>query len=160
MSAIGDGYLVETPDLAALVTAAMPVRRFLRLPLDGFPAFLATRCRALGMFDYSGFMLTTVLAFLDERGVKLGKSHRDIADEIARLRGAMYVVFITDAERAEALPRMDAIDPSAQELERYDCELCEREPEGQGEALVAAYAYLRRAVAAASPSAVAMVMVG
>ena len=160
MSSIAHAYVVKDSDLSDLAQAAVPLRRFLRSPLDRLPEFLNTRCRAIAVFPYSGFMLATVLAYLHERGLDVGAGHPNLAAALQRTRGLLLVLFLTGAERAVALPQLEALRPTASDLEAYDCQLNGREPEGQGETLVAALKYLQAALASVPEAGCVMVLVG
>ena len=81
MSAIASAFVVQERDLAALMAAAKPQKRLLRKPLDRFPGFLASHARVLAVFTESGFLFTTVLVFLGERGIDLLQSAHAISAE-------------------------------------------------------------------------------
>jgi hypothetical protein len=149
MSAIASAFVLSASNLTALRAAAAPVPRFLRKPLDRFPEFLAAHSRELPPFNGSGFLFTTVLAFLGERGLgHFASEHNALAEHLQHQRGALLYVFLTPEHRAAALPKLNELRASPSELERYHEALHEHPELGIGEALVRAIEYLRGALEA------------
>jgi hypothetical protein len=104
-------------------------------------------------------MFATLLTLLSERGINIGSGYPDAAAELLALRGALLVAFFTPSERLATLPALEALRVTASELEAYDCQLNDRRPEGQGEALLAGMEYLRHALASVPDSGAVMLIV-
>jgi len=161
MSAIASAFVVSEADLPALSAAAKPVKRLLRKPIDRFPAFLAASARQLPVFKGSGFLFTTVLVFLQERGINLLQGpYVARAEELQRSREVLLCVFLSASQRAEYLPKLQGLSVSPQEMEQYFETFTETQEPGVGQALLLAIEYLRIALAAVPDAGVVVFSIG
>ena len=113
MSAIATTTEVPISALAALRDAAVPRKHLIGGPEDRFPLALARHGRALELFEHSGDLLATVLAYLDEKhGIDLMHSrHEEVASAITKARGSRFVILGEEVELGVAFgARIDAVD--------------------------------------------------
>jgi hypothetical protein len=161
MSAIATAFVISESDLPALIAAAKPVKRLLRKPIDRFPEFLASHARQLPVFTESGFLFTTVLVLLQERGIDLLQgAHAAQAEELQRTRGALLCIFFAPDQRSAYLPKLQNLSISAGELEQYFEAFTETSESGIGEALLLAIEYLRVVLAAVPDTGVVLFNIG
>lgn len=157
MSSIATFHLFRERDLAGLRTAAVPVRRWLRAPHDGFPEFVAQHGRGLVECDSDGMAVLTLLTFLEQRrGVDLMHSRHDELAKYLFEKREITCFFFTD----EHLEVRDALKPelfSADELRAYHDAFYETEEPEAGEALLATLPVLRTALAALQPQSAILV---
>jgi len=161
MSAIASAFVISEADLPALSVAARPAKRFLRKPIDRFAEFLASNAQQLPVFDGSGFLFTTVLVFLQERGIDLFQgSYATRAQELQRSRNALLCIFLTSSQRAEHLPKLSCLSASSGEMEQYFEAFTETREPGIGQMLLLAVEYLRMALAAVPDGGVVVFNIG
>jgi len=111
-------------------------------------------------FSWSGDVLATLLAYLDEQGIGLAHSdHDELASTLSRARGGSVFV-LTPVHRDRYLARLDpsAFDGAA--LRRYYEELNETAAEGVGYAMLDGIAFFRDTLAPLDSAIVAVFIIG
>ena len=161
MSAIASAFVISEAELPALCAAATPVKRLLRKPLDQFPEFLASHARQLPAFSESGFLFTTILLFLQGRGIDLMQGAQVVrAEELRRKRDLLLCIFLTGDQREIYLPKLQHFQVSAGEMEQYFEAFTETKEPGIGEALLQGVEYLRAVLAAVPDGGVVVFNIG
>ena len=157
MSAIATTTAVPIDALPALQAAAAPRKSLLGGRKDEFPLALARHGRPLELFEFSGYVLETVLAYLSERGVDLVRSrHEEVARAITSARGSTYVI-LGEEHRALAQKLTDAQHAPA-ELAKFFNEMnAASEDPDVGEAMLGGIRFLRRALDAVDRETVVLV---
>jgi hypothetical protein len=159
MSSIASAALVPLIALGRLREAAQPKSRFFGPPRDAFPELIRDVGEALPDYDGQGFVLATLLAYLQDQQINLLTSdHSQLAEYLARERHATFVV-LTEQHRAAALARLDPAAYDAAVLERYYEEFVEHSAPGAGVAMLEGVAFLRATLAAVKPGTVALVTI-
>jgi hypothetical protein len=106
----GIASFVELPesDLVGLRDAATPRKRFLGKPKDTYHDYLAEHGRAVTHYSWSGFILATLLPYLQEKhGIDLMHSnHDELATFLTEARGATHFI-LTNAHRTAFEARLD-----------------------------------------------------
>jgi hypothetical protein len=93
--------------LPGLAEAAVPKKSLLGKPKDLFPAYLAEHGREVAEYPWSGYVLGTVLVYLEEHGVNLMVGEYDeLATRLCEARGATCFIF-TPAHRQAFLAQLD-----------------------------------------------------
>lgn len=119
MSAIGSFILLPKSALPELREAATPKKSFFGGVKDLFHDFLRSRGREATSYDWSGYVLATVLPFLDERGVDLMKSeYGDLSSQLSKERKSTCFLF-TPAHKQAYLPQLSPDSYSEAELRDY-----------------------------------------
>ena len=105
--------------LGAVRAAAAPRRSILGGRKDEFPIALARHGRALELFEHSGHLLGTVLAYLGEkRGIDLLHSrHDEVASAITAARGSTFVIL--GEEHVPLAGRLAEVDATPEELAAF-----------------------------------------
>jgi len=159
MSAIATTTVVPIEALPALREAAAPRRSLLGRRKDEFPSALARYGRALELFEFSGFILVTVLEYLSGRGIDLMQSQHDkVASAISSARGSTYVIL--GEEHRALTPKLSDTQHSSVELAAFFNDM-NGASEGLevGEAMLDGIRFLRRALEAVTPGKVVLLTV-
>ncbi|HEV2909020.1 MAG TPA: hypothetical protein VGX02_07065 [Candidatus Eremiobacteraceae bacterium] len=100
MSAIAEFILLPTSALQGLQEAAVPKRRLLGPPVDAYPEFLNRNGRRAVRYEWSGWVLGTLLAYLDQQhGINLASSEFDeLVTFLNDKRGGAHF-FLTAAQK-------------------------------------------------------------
>jgi hypothetical protein len=101
MSAIASFILLPKSALPELRDAAVPKKGIFGGVKDRFHDFLRTRGREAASYGWSGYVLATVLPFLEERQVNLMKSeHDDLSSHLSQQRKNTCFIFTPEHKRA------------------------------------------------------------
>jgi hypothetical protein len=101
MSAIASFILLPKSALPELCEAAVLKKGLFGGVKDRFPDFLRTRGRVAASYNWSGYVLATVLSFLEERQIDLMKSeHDDYSSHISKERESTCFIFTPAHKRA------------------------------------------------------------
>ena len=143
------------------------VAEFVRLPAckvgqlrSAYDATMALG-ESVAEYNYSGYVITTLLPYLDERGIQLGHSSYDVlVPELYREHGSS-LLFLTPAHRDAYLPRLSSEEFSEAELQAFynDFNACAEGPE-VGEAMLAGVAALRQSLASLDADSVIVCTIG
>ena len=99
MSAIASFIQVPTAALAGIREAAVPKKGLFGGAKDTFHAVLGKNGREAAHYEWSGYVLATLLPFLEEQGVDLMKSeHVELSRYLSEKRQATCFIF-TAAEK-------------------------------------------------------------
>lgn len=157
MSAIATTTALPVTALEAVRAAAPPRRSLLGGKKDGFPSALAKHGRALEVFEYSGYLLATLLVYLDEKhGIDLMHSrHDEVASAITQARGSTF--FILGEEHLSLAGKLLGIRASVDELAGYFNAFNESQEGPEiGEAMRDGIRFLDRALEAVTPGSVVL----
>jgi hypothetical protein len=146
--------------LEAVRAAAPPKKSLLGVRKDSFPMALARHGRALEVFEHSGQLLGTVLAYLDEkRGIDLRHSrHDEVASAITRARGSPF--FLLGEEHLPLAGKLTDVGAGVEELTAF-FNAFNRTSEGPevGEAMREGIEFLRRTLEEVGPETVVLVAI-
>jgi hypothetical protein len=119
MSAVASFVLLPKSALPELREAATPRKGFFGGVKDRFHDFLRSRGREATSYDWSGYVLATLLPFLEERGVDLMKSEYDeLSSHLSKERKITCFIF-TSAHRRAYLAKLSPESFSEAELRDY-----------------------------------------
>jgi hypothetical protein len=119
MSAIASFTLLPKSALPELREAAVPKKGFFGGVKDRFPDFLRARGREATSYAWSGYVIATVLPYLEERQIDLMKSeHDDLSSHLSRARKSTCFIF-TPAHKRAYLDRLSPASYSEAELRDY-----------------------------------------
>ena len=157
VSAIGQSFVISESALPILQAAA---GRRKRGTSDEFSDVLGRQTITRIEYGWSGYVLATLLPYLDEQGIDLVHSdHDDVASAISQTR-EVSVFVLTSVHRERYLA---GLDPSAFDgavLRRYYEELNEMTAEGVEYALLDGIAFLRDTLAPLQSAIVAVLIIG
>lgn len=106
MSAIASFVLLPTSALSELREVAVPKKSFFGGAKDRFHDFLRTRGREAASYDWSGYVIATVLPYLVERQIDLMKSeHDELASHLSTERKSTCFIF-TPAHKSAYLAQL------------------------------------------------------
>lgn len=129
MSAIAEFWLLDETKLEALKKAAAPKRTLLGKPKDRFWEFLAKEAKTLEEYQWSGYVMSPLLVYLQEQGVDLLKSENDdISNFLCHARGASFF-FLTRDHRERLLAKLNPDNYALDDLARYYIEFTEADDE-------------------------------
>ena len=159
-SASGQSFVISESALPIVQAAASPRRCIVRRPSDEFWDVLGRETITRFEYAWSGYVLATLLRYLDEQGIDLTHSdHDEVASAISQTREGSVLVLTSDhRERYEA-----RLDPSAFDgavLRRYYEEFNETAAEGVDYAMLDGIAFFRDTLAPLESAIVAVFIIG
>ena len=159
-SAIGQSFVISESALQIVQAAASPRKRILRGTSDEFWDVLGRETISRFEYSWSGYVLPTLLSYLDEQGIDLLHSHHDeVASTISLTReGSVFV--LTSDHRERYLARLDPSAFDGAVLRRYYEELNETAAEGVDYAMLDGIAFLRDTLAPLQSAIVAVFIIG
>lgn len=106
MSAIGSFIQLPTNALSGLKSAAVPKKTFLGSTQDKYDQYLQQNGRSIAEYPWSGYVLATLLTYLQQRGIDLMQSeHDELATFLTDTRRATHFVF-TEAHKSAYLDQL------------------------------------------------------
>ena len=159
-SAIGQSYVISESALPIVQAAASPRERILRGTSDEFRDVLSRETITRIEYSWSGYVLATLLPYLDEQGIDLLQSdHDEVASTISLTReGAVFV--LTSDHRERSLARLDPSAFDGAVLRRYYEEFNETAAEGVEYAMLDGIAFFRDTLAPLESAIVAVFIIG
>jgi hypothetical protein len=120
VSAVAEFKKLPQSALQGLKNAAQPTKKFFGGTRDDYEKYLAENGLDVAEYNWSGFVLSTLLPYLQERhGIDLMRSeHDDIAMFLTNARGATHFIF-TQSHRSEFLSRLNFDSFSVSEMRDY-----------------------------------------
>ena len=159
-SAIGQSFVISESALPVLQAAAGPRKRIVRGTSAELWDVLGRETITRIEYAWSGYVLATLLPYLDEQGIDLTRSdHDEVASTISQTReGSVFV--LTSDHRERYLARLDpsAFDGAA--LRRYYEEFNETAAEGVDYAMLDGIAFFRDTLAPLDSAIVAVFIIG
>jgi hypothetical protein len=110
-------------------------------------------------YSWSGYVLATLLPYLDEQGIDLMQSDHGEASTISQSRAGSVFVFTSD-HRERYLARLDPSEFDGAVLRRYYEESNETSAEGVGYAMLDGIAFFRDTLAPLRSAIVALLIIG
>jgi hypothetical protein len=159
-SASGQSFVISESVLPIVEAAGSPRKRIVRGTSDEFWDVLGRETIARFDYAWSGYVLATLLSYLDEQGVDLMHSdHDEVASAISQTReDAVFVLTSDHRRRYVAL-----LDPTVFDgvvLRRYYEQLNETPAEGVEYAMLDGIAFLRDTLAPLESATVAVLVIG
>ena len=158
-SAIGQSFVISESALPIVQAAAGPRERIVRGTSDEFWDVLGRETITRIEYSWSGYVLATVLPYLDEQGVDLMHSdHDEVASTISQTReGSVFV--LTSDHRERYLARLDPSAFDGAVLRRYYEELNETAAAGADYAMLDGIAFFRDTLAPLQSAIVAVFII-
>jgi hypothetical protein len=159
-SAIGQSFVIPESALPIVQAAASPRKRILRGTSDEFWDVLGRETITRIEYGWSGYVLATLLPYLDEQGIDLMHSdHDEVASTISQTReGSVFV--LTSDHRERYLARLDPIEFEGAVLRCYYEEFNETAAEGVDYAMLDGIAFFRDTLAPLGSAIVAVFIIG
>jgi hypothetical protein len=159
-SAIAQSFVISESALPIVQAAAGPREHTVRGTWDEFWDVLGRETITRVEYAWSGYVLATLLPYLDEQGIDLAHSdHDDVASTISQTReGPVFVLTSDHRERYVARLDPSAFDGAA--LRRYYEEFNETAAEGVGYAMLDGIAFFRDTLAPLESEIVALFIIG
>jgi hypothetical protein len=159
-SAIGQSFVISESALQIVQAAASPRKRIARGTSDEFWDVLGRETITRIEYGWSGYVLATLLPYLDEQGIDLMHSDHDgVASTISQTReGSVFV--LTSDHRERYLARLDPIEFDGAVLRRYYEEFNETAAEGVDAAMLDGIAFFRDTLAPLESAIVAVFIIG
>jgi len=159
-SAIGQSFVISEARLPVVQAAASPRKRILRETSGEFWHVLGRETITRIEYAWSGYVLATLLPYLDEQGIDLLHSDHDgVASTLSQTREGS-VCFLTSAHRERHLSRLDPIEFDGAVLRRYYEEFNETAAEGVDYAMLDGIAFFRDTLAPLESAIVAVFIIG
>jgi gluconate kinase len=158
-SAIGQSFVISEPALPIVQAAASQRTRILRGTSDEFWDVLGRETITRIEYAWSGYVLATLLPYLDEQGIDLLHSdHDEVASTISQTReGSVFV--LTSDHRERYLARLDPSQFDGAVLRRYYEEFNETAAEGVDYAMLDGIAFFRDTLAPLESAIVAVLII-
>jgi hypothetical protein len=119
MSAIASFILIPKSALDGLRDAATPKKSWLGKPKDAYWDYLRQHGREAAQYEWSGYVLATLLPYLQERHIDLMHSEFDeLSTRLTQKRGATTFIF-TDAHKRAHLSKLAPDSFSEAQLRDY-----------------------------------------
>ena len=159
MAALGEAFVLDEAALAVVRDAAAPRKRPLRSTADEFWDVLERESSSQLSYQWSGLVLATLLAYLDEQGIRLMNSEYDeTSTYLSQIRsGSIFV--LTPEQRDHYFERLDPDRFDGADLRRYYEEFTETDADGVEEPMLGGVRFLRDTLAALDDSTVAVLVV-
>jgi hypothetical protein len=158
-SAIGQSFVISEPALPTLQAAATR-KRIPRGTSDEFCDALDRETITRIEYSWSGYVLATLLPYLDEQGIDLLHSDYDeVASTLSQAREASVFVLTSD-HRERYLTRLDPSAFDGAVLRRYYEKFNETAAEGVGYAMLDGIAFFRDTLAPLESAIVAVFIIG
>ena len=159
-SAIGQSFVISESALPIVQAAASPRKRILRGTSDEFWDVLGRETITRIEYSWSGYVLATLLPYLDEQGIDLMHSdHDEVASTLSQTReGSVFV--LTSDHRERHLARLDPSEFDGAVLRRYYEEFNETAAEGVDYAMLDGIAFFRDTLAPLESAIVAVFIIG
>jgi gluconate kinase len=159
-SAIGQSFVISESALPIVQAAAGRRKSIVRGTSDEFWDVLGRETIAHIEYGWSGYVLATLLPYLDEQGIGLMHSdHDDVASTISQTReGSVFV--LTSDHRERYLARLDPSAFDGAVLRRYYEEFNEMTAEGVEYAMLDGIAFFRDTLAPLQSAIVAVFIIG
>jgi gluconate kinase len=159
-SAIGQSFVIAESALPVGQAAASPRKHILRGTSDEFWEALGRETITRIEYSWSGYVLATLLPYLDEQGIDLTHSdHDDVASTLSQTRAGSVLV-LTSNHRERYLARLDPSEFDGAVLRRYYEESHETGAEGVDYAMLDGIAFFRDTLAPLESAIVAVVIIG
>lgn len=161
MSSIASFKKVNKAALEGLAKAATPRRTFFGGTKDEYPNYLSANATDVARYEWSGFVLATLLPYLEERyGIDLMHSeHNDLADLLTNQRQATCFIF-TDTHRANLLDRLKPEEYPIAEMRDYFNEFNASDEQEIGIAMRDGIKAIRDSLAQVDPQSVVLLSIG
>jgi hypothetical protein len=158
-SAIGQSFVISESALQIVQAAAGPPKR-VGHGADAFWDVLSRETITRIEYSWSGYVLATLLRYLDEQGIDLMHSdHDQVASSISQTReGSVFV--LTSDHRERYLARLDPSTVDGAVLRSYYEEFNDMAAEGVDYALLDGIAFLRDTLAPLQSTIVAVFIIG
>jgi hypothetical protein len=159
VAALGEAFVLDEAALSVVRDAATPKKRPLRSAVDEFWDVLQRESSSQLSYQWSGYVLATLLTYLDERGVHLMNSeHDETSTYLSEIRGGSVFV-LTREQRDLYFERLDADRFDGADLRRYYEEFNETDGDGVEEPMLSGIGFLRDTLAALDGGTVAVLVV-
>ncbi len=159
-SAIGQSFVISESALPMVQAAAEPRRRIVPGTSDEFWDVLGRETITRIEYAWSGYVLATLLPYLDEQGIDLMHSDDDEVTSTTSQTGEGSVLVLTSDHRERYLARLDPSAFDAAVLRRYYEKFNETEAEGVDYALLDGVAFFRDTLAPLDSTIVAVFVIG
>jgi gluconate kinase len=158
--AIGQSFVISESALSIVQAAASPRKRVLRGTSDEVWDVLGRETLARIEYGWSGYVLATLLPYLDEQGIDLMHSdHDEVASTLSKTRAGSVLVLTSD-HRERYLARLDPSEFDGAVLRRYYEESNETAAEGVEYAMLDGIAFFRDTLAPLESTIVAVFIIG
>jgi thymidylate kinase len=159
-SAIGQSFVISESALPIVQAAATPRKRIARGTSDEFWDVLGSQTITRIEYSWSGYVLATLLPYLDEQGIDLMHSdHDEVASTISQTREGPAFVLTSD-HRERYLARLDPSAFDGAQLRRYYEEFNEMAAAGVGYAMLDGIAFFRDTLGPLDSAIVAVLIIG
>ena len=159
-SAIGQSFVISESALPLVQAAASPRKRSVRGTSDEFWDVLGRETITRIEYSWSGYVLATLLPYLDEQGIDLLHSeHDEVASTLSQTReGSVFV--LTSDHRERYLARLDPSAFDGAVLRRHYEGFNETAAEGVDYAMLDGIAFFRDTLAPLESAIVAVFSIG
>lgn len=159
-SAVGQSFVISESALPLVQAAASPRKRSVRGTSDEFWDVLGRETITRIEYSWSGYVLATLLPYLDEQGIDLLHSeHDEVASTLSQTReGSVFV--LTSDHRERYLARLDPSAFDGAVLRRHYEGFNETAAEGVDYAMLDGIAFFRDTLAPLESAIVAVFSIG
>jgi hypothetical protein len=157
---IGQSFVISESALPIVQASATLRKRIVRGTSDEFWDVLGSQTITRIEYSWSGYVLATLLPYLDEQGIDLMHSdHDEVASTISQTREGPAFVLTSD-HRERYLARLDPSAFDGAQLRRYYEEFNEMAAAGVGYAMLDGIAFFRDTLGPLDSAIVAVLIIG
>ena len=142
MAAVGRSYILPEATLRLVREAATPRKRLLRGTEDEFWGVLERESVGSVEYEWSGYVLATLLSYLKEQGIDLMGADDETSTHLTQARHASTFILTPD-QREQYLDRLDPSRFEGSLLRRYYEEFNETQADGVDAAMLDGIAFFR-----------------
>jgi hypothetical protein len=159
-SAVGQSFVIAESALPSVQDAAARRKSILRGATDHFWDVRDRETVTRIEYSWSGYVLATLLPYLDEQGIDLVHSaHDEVASTLSQTRAGSVFVLTSD-HRERYLARLDPIEFDGAVLRRYYEEFNDTTAEGVDYAMLDGIAFFRDTLELLQSAIVAVFIIG
>jgi gluconate kinase len=159
-SAVGQSFVIAESALPSVQDAAARRKSIFRGASDHFWDVLGRETITRIEYSWSGYVLATLLPYLDEQGIDLMHSaHDEVTSTLSQTRAGSVFVLTSD-HRERYLARLDPIEFDGAVLRRYYEEFNDMTAEGVDYAMLDGIAFFRDTLEPLQSAIVAVFMIG
>ena len=160
MSSIASFIRLPKSAVAGLRDAAVPQKRIFGGLKDTFHDFIEKNGEEVASYDWSGYVLATLLPYLDEQGINIMKSEHDELSRFLSEKRQSTCFILTISQKEKYVGRLEAASFSVDALRDYFNEFNATKESEIGEAMLDGITCIRESLESIDDSSIVLLEIG